>query len=190
VISKTDAMNDMSLSSLYRRMTSRNTTGIDAAELAAAATGAELAPDRREAVAAALASSAAHASLARMLRDLQPESEALAEAVGTRRHAAHPLRGRETRVAAGARRLHGRGHGLRWVGAVAACFVFAFALDFRHGEAPTRWDDVAASASSNVLPDRIFTTNDRIFAASDDAPRSGGDVGGDRLFQANFAIGG
>lgn len=185
-------MNDMSLSSLYRRMTSGRTAEVDAAELVAAATGAELAPDRREAVAAALAGSAAHASLARMLRDLQPESEALAEAVGTRRHAAHPLRNRETRVAAGARRHHGRGHGLRWVGALAACFVFAFALNFRHGEAPTHhWNDVAASASSTVLPDRIFTTRDHIFAASDDAPRGrGGDAPEDKLFQANFAIGG
>jgi hypothetical protein len=184
-------MNDMSLSSLYRRMTSSSTAVIDAAELAAAATGAELAPDRREAVAAVLAGSAAHASLARMLRDLQPDSEALAEAVGTRRHAGHPLRGRETRVAAGARRRHGRGRGLRWVGALAACFMFAFVLNVRHGEAPTHWNDVAASASSVALQDRIFTTRDRIFAASDDAPRGhGGDVREDRLFQANFAIGG
>lgn len=184
-------MNDMSLSSLYRRMTSGRTAEVDAAELAAAAIGAELAPDRREAVVAALAGSAAHASLARMLRDLQPESEALAEAIGTRRHAAHSLRGRETRVAAGARRHHRRGHGLRWVGALAACFVFAFALNFRHGEAPTHWNDVAASASSTVLPDRIFTTRDHIFAASDDAPRGrGGDAREDQLFRANFAIGG
>lgn len=184
-------MNDMSLSSLYRRMTSRSAAEVDAAELVATATGAELAPDRREAVAAALAGSAAHASLARMLRDLQPDSEALAEAVGTRRRALHPLRSRETRVAAGARRHHGRGHGLRWVGALAACFVFAFALNFRHGEAPTHWNDVAASATSTVLPDRIFTTRDRIFAASDDAPRGrGGDGPQDQLFQANFAIGG
>lgn len=144
-------MNDTSLSNLYRRMTSRSTAGIDAAELAAVATGEELAPERREAVAAVLAGSAAHASLARMLRDLQPESEALVEAVGTRRHAAHPLRNRETRVAAGARRHHGRGHGLRWVGALAACFVFAFALNFRHGEAPMHWDDVAASDRKSVV---------------------------------------
>lgn len=186
-------MNDMSLSSLYRRMTARAASpGVDATELAAAAAGADHLPaDRREAVVAALAASPAHASLARMLRELRPESEALAEAVRDRRHAAHPLRGRETRIAAGARRHHGHGHGLRWVGAVAACFVFAFALTFRQGEAPTHWNDVAASASSAALPDRIFTTRDRIFASSDDAPRgNGGDARGDQLFQANFAIGG
>lgn len=184
-------MNDMSLSSLYRRMTARGAAPeVDAGELVAAATGADLPADRRDAVAEVLAGSPAHASLARMLRELQPESEALAEAVRGRRHAAHPLRGRETRIAAGARR-HGQGHGLRWVGAIAACFVFAFALTFRHGEAPTHWNDVAASASSVVLPDRIFTTRDRIFAASDESPRAnGGDARGDQLFQASFAIGG
>lgn len=191
-------MNDMSLSSLYRRMTARGASPeVDPAELAMAATGAGLPPERREAVAATLARSASHASLARMLRALEPESEALAEAVGTRRQGGHPLRGRETRIAAGARRAHirSRGHGLRWVGAVAACFVFAFALNFRQGDAPTNWNDVAASATSASAPsapDRIFTTRDQIFAASDDAPRStrGGDVLGDRLFHANFAIGG
>jgi hypothetical protein len=129
-----------------------------------------------------------------MLRALQPQSEALAEAVGTRRPSGHPLRGRETRLAAGARRVHvgNCGHSLRWVGAVAACFVFAFALNFRQGEAPTNWNDVAASATTATMPDRIFTTRDQIFAASDDAPRGarGGDALGDRLFQANFAIGG
>jgi hypothetical protein len=188
-------MNDMSLSSLYRRMTARGASPeVDAADLAMAATGADMPAERREAVAATLARSPAHASLARMLRALQPESEALAEAVGTRRPSGHPLRGRETRLAAGARRVHvgNRGHGLRWVGAVAACFVFAFALNFRQGEAPTNWNDVAASATTATMPDRIFTTRDQIFAASDDAPRGarGGDALGDRLFQANFAIGG
>lgn len=167
-------MNDMSLSSLYRRMTSRSATDIGAAD------------------SDAFAGSSARASLARMLRELQPESEALAAAVATRRHAAHPLRGRESRVAAGARRPQGRSQGLRWVGALAACFAFAFALNLRHGEAPPQhWDDVAAAASSAPLPDRIFTTRDRIFAASDDAPRGvGGELQADRLFQAHFAIGG
>lgn len=187
-------MNDMSLSSLYRRMTAHGASpGIEAAELAMSATGADLSAERREAVAATLARSPAHASLARMLRALQPESEALAEAVGAKRQASHPLRERETRIAAGARRSHGhRDHGLRWVGAIAACFVFAFALNVREGEAPAHWSDVAASATTATLPDRIFTTQDQIFAATDDASRTahGGDGLGDRLFQANFAIGG
>jgi hypothetical protein len=193
VISKTDAMNDTSLSSLYRRMTA-GAAGreVDANELVAAIDASDLPAERREAVAAVVAGSSAHASLARMLRELQPESEALAEAVRGKRHASHPLRGREARIAAGARRHHGHGHGLRWVGAVAACFVFAFALTFRYGESPTHWNDVAASASSAALPDRIFTTRDRIFAASDDASRADHSDGtrGDQLFHAGFAIGG
>ena len=183
-------MNDLSLSSLYRRMTSRGAADIDAADLAAAASGADLAPARREALATTLADSAAHASLARLLRELRPESEALAEAVGTRRHAAHPQRDRESRMAAGARRTQRHRHGLRWVGAIAACFVFAFALNVGQRDAPTHWDDVSASASSVVLQDRIFTTRDRIFAATDDAPRGGGDAKADRLFHAHFAVGG
>ena len=82
VISKTDAMNDTSLSSLYRRMTA-GAAGreVDANVLVAAIDASDLPAERREAVAAVVAGSSAHASLARMLRELQPESEALAEAV-------------------------------------------------------------------------------------------------------------
>lgn len=182
-------MNDFSLSSLYRRMPGRVVDmNIDADAFSAAASGDELPAERREAVAAVVARSSAHASLARMLRALQPESEALATAVTAKPHVAHPSRSRDARVAAGARRPHHGRHRLRWVGAIAACFVFAFALNFRQGEAPVHWDDVSASADSVALPDRIFTTQDRIFA-SVDAPAPA-PVQSDRLFQADFAIGG
>ena len=182
-------MNDLSLSSLYRRMTGRAVdTNIDADAFCSAASGSALPADRREAVAAVVARSSAHAALARMLRALEPESSALATAVAAKPHVAHPSRSRDTRVAAGARRPQQGRHRLRWVGAIAACFVFAFALNVRQGEAPVHWDDVAASADSVALPDRIFTTQDRIFAAVD-APAAA-PARSDRLFQADFAIGG
>ena len=182
-------MNDLSLSSLYRRMTGRAVdTSIDADAICAAASGSDLPADRREAVAKVVARSSAHASLARMLRALEPESAALAAAVAARPHVAHPARSRDARVAGGARRPKQGQHRLRWVGAIAACFVFAFALNVRQDEAPVHWDDVSASADSVALPDRIFTTQDRIFASLD-APAPA-PAQSDRLFQADFAIGG
>lgn len=114
------------------------------------------------------------AQLGRMLRELQPESEALAAAVSALRRPAHPTRLRGQRFAAARRPA-----ALRWVGSLAACcalVVGAFAL---HGQ-QTRWNDVASSSgSSPVVTDRIFASN---------MPREA--THPDELFRSDFSSGG
>ncbi|HEY6942405.1 MAG TPA: hypothetical protein VI238_13165 [Dokdonella sp.] len=121
------------------------------------------------------------AELGRLLRELEPESEALAAAVAALRRPAHPVRPRGHRFAAARRPA-----ALRWVGSLAACcalVVGAFAL---HGHRAGRWHDVASSTVSAPAPDRIFSSNDRIFASNlpHESPRS------DELFKTDFSSGG
>ncbi|HEU4662500.1 MAG TPA: hypothetical protein VFS55_00570 [Dokdonella sp.] len=123
------------------------------------------------------------AELGRLLRELEPESDALAAAVAALRRPAHPVRERGRRLAATRRPA-----ALRWVGSLAACcalVVGAFAL---HGHRAARWNDVASSAASAraVPADRIFSSNDRIFAAN--MPREA--KHGDELFRTDFSSGG
>ena len=128
------------------------------------------------------------ARLTRLLAELAPESVALAESVTqSRRHAPHPLRTREIRTAHAARRR--QAHPLRWMGGIAAAFALAFGVLGWHGSQP-QWSDVAASADSVPMADRIFTSQDRIFVAIDDTRTRGGHAQGDQLFHADFAIGG
>jgi hypothetical protein len=127
------------------------------------------------------------ARFTRLLAELAPESAALAESVNqSRRHAPHPMRTREIRTAHAARRR--QAHPLRWMGGIAAAFALAFGVLGWHGD-QRDWSDVAASVHSAPMTDRIFTSQDRIFVASDDARGTSGRQG-DQLFHADFAIGG
>ncbi|MEO5622693.1 MAG: hypothetical protein ABIQ78_04670 [Dokdonella sp.] len=148
-------MNEMSLSSLYRRLVS------------------ERPQDDTD---------AAHSSLARMLRALRPESEALADKVNERRRTSHPVRQREPRVAAGARRNH-----VRWAGSIAASLAVVFGLLAWQGSRMQTHSPVASSTAP--APDRIFTTSDHIFASTDDKKQAG-QARGDELFSGNFSSGG
>ncbi len=185
---KMDAMNDLSLSSLYRRLTAaRAQPGPDAETLVTAlAAETELTPARREALAAELAVAPDGARLVRLLRTLQPESAALSAAINASRRAAHRERMREPRRATRARR--GQARPLRWAGAVAACLAVAVGVFAWHEEAAQRWANVASAARSVPLADRIFTTRDRIFASSDMQRPVRPDH--DRLFRGTFAAGG
>ena len=144
-------MNDMSLSRLYRRLVSeRPQASVDAA----------------------------HAKLASMLRELKPESEALASKVGERRVVAHPTRQRDLRAAGGARRLP-----LRWASSIAASLAVVFGLWSWHGREAQQVN--AVSASTSAKGDRIFTSQDRIFASSADSHARS-----DELFRGDLSRGG
>ena len=186
-------MNDMSLSRLYRRLLStREQPVVDAHELASAMGADGLASERRAALAADLAASPQHADLARMLRALEPASAALAEHVGRTRHLAHTQRTRHTRSAAAARR--GRTHRLRWAGGVAACLMVTLGLTLWHLESVRHAHHHTATLTPKVhatpLSDRIFTSEDVIFAASDAARHGHPRTRGDELFRGSFAAGG
>jgi hypothetical protein len=124
------------------------------------------------------------AELGRLLRELQPESEALAAEVARVQHPAHPQRGRGGRVAAGGRR---RAAPARWIGALAACLALAIGVFTLHGAGDQRWNNVAGAARSISSPDPIVAANDHIFAASNDgvAPAPG-----DEIFRGRFSAGG
>jgi hypothetical protein len=116
------------------------------------------------------------AELGRLLRELEPESQALATAVAALQRPAHPVRLRERRFAAARRPA-----ALRWVGSLAACcalVVGAFAL---HGHRAARWDGVASSSGSTpvVVSDRIFSSN-----MPHEAMHS------DEVFRSDFSSGG
>lgn len=181
-------MNDNSLSRLYRQLTSARSADVGTDELVAAVSG-EADTARREAVAAKLAVSASQSDLARMLNALQPASAELAEGV-RRRGSAHPQRSREARPAHHARRASHRP--LRWVGGMAACLAVALGIvGVWHGkvDAPHHRDTVA-SVSAARLPDRIFTSQDRIFSANDaSAHRQSPNRATDKLFRTDFSGG-
>lgn len=181
-------MNDNSLSRLYRRLTSARSVDVAADDLVATVSG-EADAARREAVAARLAASAPEADLARLLNALQPASAELAEGV-RRRGSAHPQRSREARPAHHARRVSHRP--LRWVGGMAACLAVALGIvGVWHGKMDAPRDhDVVASASRAQAPDRIFTSQDRIFS-SNDAPghHAPSKHGADKLFRTDFSRG-
>jgi len=178
-------MNDMSLSRLYRRLASaRPQPELDGADLAAVVSGdaqAGLSARHRDAVVAKLAESAKYADLARMLRALEPVSAGLAADVAGCRRAAHPIRGRELRLAGGARRHPGF---LRWAGAAAACLAVAIGVGtWRTLESERPQAGVQAPAQ-----DRIFASNDRIFASSADHARPARTHReGDVVFRGGFA---
>lgn len=123
------------------------------------------------------------AELGRLLRELEPESQALASAVAALQRPAHPVRLRERRPA------HAAGHrpaALRWVGSLAACCALAIGAFALHGHQATRWNEVASSSTTTIAPDRIFSSNDRIFASN--LPHAS--VRSDELFKTDFSSGG
>ncbi|GAA0718326.1 hypothetical protein [Dokdonella soli] len=189
-------MKDMSLSSLYRRLVSaRPQPDVDAADLVAVVSAdegsGELSARHRDAVVEKLAASPQHADLARMLRALKPASEALATSMNEHRHGAHPLRAREQqRLAAGARRGHV--HRLRWAAGLAACLAVALGVFAWHHEDGQHLM-TAGTARTAPLPDRIFTSSDRIFASSSGEAGHGESArhgGGDEVFRGRFSAGG
>ncbi len=176
-------MNDMSLSRLYRRLTaSRPTVEVDAVQLADAMSGDGEPSASRDAMVVRVATSPAHAGLARMLRALKPESEVLASGVRESGRVAHPMRQRDQRAAAGARR-HVQ---VRRISRIAACLAVVFGL--WSWEGTRRHDEVVAGTPPSHASDRIFTTQDRIFASTLSAPVST-QRRGDQLFRANFTSG-
>ena len=124
------------------------------------------------------------AELAHLLRELQPESEALAAEVARFRRPAHPQRGRDVRVADGARRGAAPA---RWIGALAACLALAIGVFSLHGPGDQRWSNVAGAARSISVPDSIVVANDHIFAASNDSVAPGP---ADEIFRGRFSAGG
>ncbi len=182
-------MNEMSLSRLYRRLMSQRAQPAmnvdDLVEVVAPSAGADD-DARRDRVVAGLAQSPPHADLARLLHALQPASETLVRDVRDSRRSAHPTRVREPRVAAGARRGH-RTHPLRWAGGIAACLSIALGLWSWHHADTTRRADIAMHSAP--ASDRIFTSNDVIFASSDAARRQKSDYrgSGDEVFRGHFS---
>jgi ferric-dicitrate binding protein FerR (iron transport regulator) len=169
-------MNETRLSKLYRRLTSSGSSPLDAEDLAAAAEGS-LTADRREAVAAALAASPAHADAFRALRDLKADSEALAAGVArTSREDTHRRRSqRDHRIAAG-RRFGGVG---RWAAAMAACLVAVL------GVWTLRHPHTTMPPNSRVA----YGTHDRIFDGTMDAVASQKPQRPDELFRGDFSGG-
>lgn len=188
-------MNDMSLSSLYRRlMSGRTQPELDAQQLASVVVESAdtLDAERRSAVVAALATSPRQADLARMLKALAPVSEKLAESVDKSRRATHPQRMRTARPAAGARRGHPHYH--RWAAGIAACLAVTLGLSLWHVEkAQHERHHITASTHATgpvSSSDRIFTSEDVIFAASEELQHRQPAQHGDELFRGNFAVGG
>jgi hypothetical protein len=153
-------MNEMSLSRIYKLLASKTAHPLQAED-----------------------------DLARMLRALQPESEALAADVARLQRPAHPLRARAVRVAGDARR--GSARPLRWVGSLAACLALVVGVFALRGQQEAHWNNVTAAAGTAALPDRIFTSNDVIFASSDHAARRPiATSAGDEVFHTDFSAGG
>lgn len=173
-------MNEMSLSALYRRLTSNGAAAsIESEEIVAAVEGT-LQDERRERVAERLSASAPHAALAHVLRDLRSGAEQLAADVArTHRNAGHRRHAREERRTGAGRRFGGVA---RWT-AAAACLVAVLGVwTQRHEASP-----VVAPAEPSVARagDVIFSTRDRIFADTNDAHATKPSRG-DELFRGSF----
>ncbi len=176
-------MTDRSLSSLYRRLSAQRQDPahdlLDADTLVAAAAGT-LRGDRRDEVAARLSRSDLQTDLVRLLRDLAPAAEALADGIGARERSGH-RRGSRTLQHAHAARSRPT---LRWAG-LAACLVVALgALGLHQHRVQTEEAAMAAAMEAASRPDRIFTSVDRIFSAPIESA-SGTDAA-DGVFRSNF----
>ena len=186
-------MNEMSLSRLYRRLTTQRAQPAvsvdDLVAVAVPSVGAGPIDDARRArVVADLTQSAPQSDLARFLRALHPVSESVARDVRATHRSAHPMRGREHRVAAGARRERGV-HRLRWAGGIAACLSIALGLWSWHHSDMSQQAAVAAAMHGAPSTDRIFVSNDTIFTSSSDAGQQKQAIGarGDELFRGHFS---
>ena len=172
-------MTEHSLSRLYRNMSAQQRAGaadlLDADTLVAAAAGS-LRGDRRDEIAARLAHSPVQTDLVRILGELAPASAEFAAAVNERHVHEH---------ARGSRRIrHGNGthrhvRQLRWIG-LAACLMLVFGAVFWQAGGS---DPMSGTAQLDALPDRIFTSNDRIFAMTEVTTDTSTPDG---LFQSDF----
>jgi hypothetical protein len=163
-------MNKTSLSSLYRRLTATAAPALEADEIAAAAEGT-LAAERRDDVAAKLAASPAEAKVARMLRELKTDSEALAFGIARtqRDTATHDRQRTEHRTAAGRRHANV----MRWTAAMAACLVAVVGVVTLRQPHTTSANPVHTVARADV-----------IFSDHELARKT--PVKGDELFRGNF----
>lgn len=178
-------MTDKSLSRLYRLSTGSRVGAaaqFDADTLVAVAAGT-LGTDRRAHVMPALADSAAHADLVRLLRDLEPASAELSQACAERTVVSHVRVGRQRHHAAPASRFR---KGMRWSG-LAACLSLAFGVWAWQAHQQQADSAQFAAMEAAMKPDRIFTSQDQIFTARVDAGHSRPvQAHGDGLFQADF----
>lgn len=182
-------MNTMSLSRLYQLLASRRArVALSADDMVAlnelVAHSDALAPAHRERLAVEVGQSQAHADLLRMLNALKPESEALARDVRNSR-LGHRERARAVRTATGRSSHHGAR--VRWIGALAACLSIAIGVwSWQHEQASS---PSMLSAHATPAVDRIFTSNDVIFAASDDSRHAidGRRGRGDEVFRGHFS---
>jgi hypothetical protein len=165
-------MTEQSLSKLFQRLRSDGRSIgadlLDADTLIAASSGT-LSGDRRDEVAATLSRSPLQTDLVRMLHELAGDSATVANAVNARESLAHVRNGRRVRHAGDAKRHTSQ---LRWAG-LAACLMLAFGMVVWHPLSQHSDGSIAVEASK---PDRIFTSQDRIFSMSDaPSPRSATD---------------
>lgn len=175
------SMIERSLSNLYRRLgaeASGSTDLMDAETLVAASAGT-LKGDRRDEVAARLSRSPLQTDLVRMLRELAPAADSLVGALDARGAYSHVRNARGLRHAA---RSSSRRQ-LRW-SAIAASMMLVFGalfwtvkVDQLEGTAMT------TGGTGTVKPDRIFTSEDRIFAMVDERAMP---ATTDALFQTDF----
>lgn len=176
-------MNTMSLAKLYRRATAHSADRpLDAQALLAVLAGRPAEADRRAEATRALAESAAHADLARMLGELQADSEALAAQVQRVRAPALAHRGRAPA------RPHARVVSLRWVGSLAACLVLAVGAFMLHerGAEPHAGGTLAGVTAGSP----VAVGHDRIFASGEELrPAAATPAPGDRLFHSDFSGG-
>ncbi|MGA9340745.1 MAG: hypothetical protein WBV61_00240 [Rhodanobacteraceae bacterium] len=161
-------MNEFSLSRLYRRLTAHpqlaDSALLDADALVAAAeTG--LPAGERDSVAHALSRSSSHSALLRMLHELRGDSVSLANQIAGTRQVAHPMRVRANRRAAGAQVRSRRSRIVGGLVALAACLVAVVGVWSTH--TPTIRDVGSGALTIQVAhrPDRIFTSEDKIFNA-------------------------
>jgi hypothetical protein len=172
-------MTEQSLSKLYQRLgTQTRPVGsdlLDADTLVAASAGA-LSGDRRDEVAARLARSPAQTDLVRVLHELSADSSALAKAVHEQAGLAHSREGRRIRHAS---QSHQRANMFRWAG-LAACLMLVVGFVVWH---PLTDNSNSRGMATTAKPDRIFTSRDRIFSATD-APAAHAAVDG--VFRSDF----
>ena len=175
-------MTERSLSNLYRRLGVEASTGaadlMDAETLVAASAGS-LKGDRRDEVAARLSRSPLQTDLVRMLRELSPAAEALAGALDERRGFSHGWSARGLRHATHARSLRRQ---LGW-SAVAASMMLVFGAMFWNAPVDHSDGPGLTSGASVDKPDRIFTSEDRIFAMVDERAMP---AATDALFHTDF----
>lgn len=177
-------MNMPSLSRLYRRLTSpAPAQAVDAEALLAALGRRPAEAGKRGQAVDAIAGSAAHADLARMLNALHGESEVLA--VQVRRAqlgvAAHARRGSERR--------HGHGMRMRWVASVAACAALAIGVFALHERSTLRGDpgSMVAASQHSAAPGRVTSGGDRIFTSGLDGSTHATGALPDELFRSDFS---